>query len=384
MPERRPDVALHRGVGEVPLQPRLHQRRRQHVEQRVGHLEVGLGVLEPDRVHLVRHRRRADGPLAAHLREVPERDVRPQVGAEVVHHPVEPRQVRIQLGLPVVALDLRRERVPREPEPLDERPADPGPVRVGHRGEVRPERAGGAVELAEVLGVADPAQLPSQPRREDGQLLAERRRRRGLPMGMREHRYAAQLAGHLGDLVDDRSRAGQPDLLDRALDHQRVREVVDVLGGAGEVHELAEPAVLVGRDDRGETVLEEVLDRFDVVDRLPLDGGELVHLRRPELRHDAAQGRLLVVGEVPHTRHDLVVGQVDEPLHLDTDPHPVEGGLGEEVDQRRHDRAVPAVERTEGHRRVGVRERGHGSMLPEPHRASCRRLSAAGSVPAGS
>jgi DNA-directed RNA polymerase specialized sigma24 family protein len=41
-----------------------------------------------------------------------------------VQHPVEPGDVGIQLGLPVVALDLGGERVPAEAEVLDERAAD--------------------------------------------------------------------------------------------------------------------------------------------------------------------------------------------------------------------------------------------------------------------
>ena len=58
------------------------------------------------------------------LDEDPARDVRPHVGGQVVQHPVEPRDVRVQLGLPVVRLDLRGQRVPRQAEVLDERLAD--------------------------------------------------------------------------------------------------------------------------------------------------------------------------------------------------------------------------------------------------------------------
>ena len=153
--ERRADVALHRGVGEVALQAALHEGRGQHVEQGVADLEVGLGVLEADRVDLVRHVVEPDRALAAHLGEVAHRDVGPHVGAEVVQHPVEARDVGVELGLPVVALDLGGERVPGEAEALDERPADLRPVGVRHGGDVGAVGAGGAVELAEELGGLD-------------------------------------------------------------------------------------------------------------------------------------------------------------------------------------------------------------------------------------
>ena len=95
---------------------------------------------------------RPHGALAADLREVAERDVGPDVGAEVVQHAVEPRDVGVELGLPVVRLDLGGERVPRQAEGLDEPAAQRRPVGAGHGGEVRAVRAGRAVELAEVLG----------------------------------------------------------------------------------------------------------------------------------------------------------------------------------------------------------------------------------------
>jgi hypothetical protein len=98
VPEGGADVALHRGVGEVALEAALHERGAEHVEERVADLEVGLGVLEADRVDLVRHRRRADGALAADLGEVAHRDVGPHVGAQVVQHAVEPGDVGVELA----------------------------------------------------------------------------------------------------------------------------------------------------------------------------------------------------------------------------------------------------------------------------------------------
>jgi len=156
-----------------------------------------------------------------------------------------------------------------------------------------------------------------------------------------------------------------------------LRDVATIEDGMAEATTKAnvngESSVLLTRGDPGETALEEVLDRLDVVHRLPLDGGQFLDLRRPELGHDPAEGGLLVVGEVTDARDHLVVGEVDQPLDLDVDPHPVERRLGEELDEWRDDGAVPTVEGTEGHRRVGVRERGHVVILPETPGRPARR-----------
>ena len=62
--ERDAEVAQHGRVGEVALPARHRQLLGEVAQQRVGEAEVAFGVLEVDRVDLVRHRRRAD--LAGH------------------------------------------------------------------------------------------------------------------------------------------------------------------------------------------------------------------------------------------------------------------------------------------------------------------------------
>src|SRR5690606_30683259 len=117
--ERDADVALRRRIGQVPLHPRGDQRLRQRVQQRAGQFEVRLGVLEADRVDLVRHRRGAGGPRHGDLREVAERDVGPDVGGEVVQDAAGVPYVVVQLDLPVVRLDLGGQQVEVDAETLD-------------------------------------------------------------------------------------------------------------------------------------------------------------------------------------------------------------------------------------------------------------------------
>ena len=106
------------------------------------------------------------------------------------------------------------------------------------------------------------------------------------------HRVAAEL--------DQLVERGQQHLGTRGLQHQRVAGVVDVLAGAGEVHELARRLQL---DVVVQALLEPVLDRLDVVLGDSLGAGHLLDLLGAELVDNGAQPRLLVAGEAAHTGH---------------------------------------------------------------------------------
>src|SRR5690606_4614532 len=105
--------------------------------------------------------------------------------------------------------------------------------------------AGRAVELAQILRSGDAAELPAQAVGEDGQLLAHRGGGGRLAVRVRQQGYVGQLASHPAHLLDQLGRAGEPHLSDGALNHERVGEVVDVLGGAGEVHQLGDVRTVV-------------------------------------------------------------------------------------------------------------------------------------------
>ena len=148
---------------------------------------------------------------------------------------------REQLGLPVVRLDLRGERVPVEAEGGDELARERRPVDLGIGGDVGGEGAGRAAELAEVLDGLDLRELRSSRCDEDGELLADRRGGGGLPVGVGEHRPIRARRGRRSrSAADHVAQPRQPDLADRGADGDRVGEVVDVLARAGEVGELGE------------------------------------------------------------------------------------------------------------------------------------------------
>ncbi len=79
--------------------------------------------------------------------------------------------------------------------------------------------------------------------------------------------------------------------------------------------------------------------------------------------------------------HDLPVGEVDEPLDLDVDPLPVEGWLGQVVDEGCPRAAIATVEGAERDGGCDVSKRAHGRILPSTNASPSRGL---GTVSIGS
>ena len=208
------------------------------------------------------------------------------------------------------------------------------------------EVAGGARELAEVLGLFDAAQLAAEAVREHGHFLAEGGRRGRLTVGAREHRVVAELFGELCEAVGEGACLRQPHLLNSIPHRDRVREVVDVLARAGEVGEFGD----VLEAALGEAGANVVFDGLHVVASGRLDAGELVDVGLAEVRDDVTQ-RLLLLGAQRGRAEEAAVGEEDEPLHLDVHAGAVEGGFGEVLAEGLHGGAVAGVEGTQKLRR---------------------------------
>jgi hypothetical protein len=228
-------------------------------------------------------------------------------------------------------------------EALDEAAGDGLPVRLGRAHDMCRVRTGGAVDLAQVLGGSDPAQLPAQPVGQHRQLLAQGGRGGRLAVGAGQHRYRPQLPGHPGDVVGELLRGRQPDQLDRVADHQRVAQVVDVLAGAEQVDDL----VQVGQRGVGHPLLQVVLHRLDVVQGDPLGLGQLGDPGRTELARDPAQVGGLLTGQPAQPGNRPGRGQVDQPLHLDVQPPLVQRGLRQVRREGCDGAPVPPVQRPE-------------------------------------
>ncbi len=121
--------------------------------------------------------------------------------------------------------------------------------------------AHGTVDLAQVFDGVDLLQLALQTVGHVGHLLAHGARRSGLTMGAAQHRLVGVCTtqrrdgiSHLLHLVARNFNA--------MTQHQRVRQVVDVFGGAGKVNKFVDRHQL---GIVGDLLLDEVLNRFHVV-----------------------------------------------------------------------------------------------------------------------
>ncbi len=208
---------------------------------------------------------------------------------------------------------------------------------------MRVEVADGAVEFAADLDVEELASLTLDSGSDIRELLAERRRRGRLAVCVREHREIRVAVRERLEVDDELAQRRQNDSRAGVAQHQRIREVVDVLGRAREMNEGRQIAVSV----RGavQLVAQEVLDGLDVVIGLALERLYTACVVEAELIDD-------VVEHVLHRRvHRAqlddrgLVGQMLEPAHLDEHAIADQRVLGEVFPQGRGLRRVTAVER---------------------------------------
>ena len=353
--ERGTDVALGGRIGQIALPTGFHQRGGEGVEQRAADLEVGFGVLETNRVDLVRHGGGTSGTLDRHLGEHAAGDVHPHVHAQVVHDAVGVGDGGVQLGLPVVAFDLRGQRVPGQAHAVrDEFAGDGDPVDIRACGQVGTERAGRAVDLAQVLLVFDVLELTVQTVDVDGELLAERGRRGRLAVGEGEQRHILEFLGLAGEVVDDALELRGPHVFHRVLDATGDGEVVDVFGRAGEVHEGLQLVVDVGQLGRSlvDLIIDVVLHGLHIVVGDGLMSGVLLDAFGAEVLGNGAQEGLLFGSERLDAVNDRLVavalkavGQKNHPFDFDTHAFAVQGRFAHVFDERGGGLVITAVER---------------------------------------
>ncbi len=101
--------------------------------------------------------------------------------------------------------------------------------------------AHGAVDLAEDLRRGQALFGALQTVHHVRHFLAQSARRGGLPVGAAQHRQVGVLVGKVFQTPDQHLQRGQHHGIARALEHQRVAQVVDVFRGAGEMDEFQYP-----------------------------------------------------------------------------------------------------------------------------------------------
>eukprot|EP00962_Isochrysis_galbana_P006308 scaffold1704_cov100-Isochrysis_galbana.AAC.1 len=335
-----PKVAHHRRVGQVSLEPRDGKFLGKVGQHGVGQAEVAFSVLKVDRVDLW-------GRMGGR-RCVPLGDVGPHIAAEVEAHHVEPLHRVEQRRDKVMRLDLGGVRVVHESERLDKPLCKCWPVGAGHGGDVGLVGAAGAGALAQDRRGLHGRHLRPQPRHHVCHLLANGRGRRRLPVRVAQHGHLGQGVGHGHQLVDDGAHGRQRHLRPRVPQHQRVRQVVDVLRRAGKVDELDRRSQLRWRRvGRGDLILQVVLNGLDVVVGGALDLLHTLRLGHVEVVRDGLQrrhGRRVEPGQL---RHDGLGREPQQPGNLNGDTPLDERVLREVLPQRRRLVRVPTVDRAD-------------------------------------
>jgi hypothetical protein len=234
-----------------------------------------------------------------------------------------------------------------------------------------------------------------EPEAKHRQLLAQRGGRGGLAVRARQHGHLRRVHGHLGEMHDNLVHRRQQHVLQRALQHQAVREVVDVLGRARKVEHLGQ------RRQRGRlarALLQVILHGLDVVVRGLFNLLHALRVLQGELRDQVVQRSLGLGRELRELLENPVIGrsggagrssargaggelgraaQQLHPLDLNLDALLDQGVFGEVVAERARRLAIPPVHRGHGSER-GERER-LWLRFPRPRRRGRGRRRLGGS-----
>ena len=189
------------------------------------------------------------------------------------------------------------------------------------------EVADGTVDLAFDADARESLSLPLQAIDEVRDLLAERRGRRRLSVRPRHHRGLGVRMGHDPQPRDQRVEPGQQHLIARFLEHERVAQIVDVLGSAREMHELAT------RTPGGngiEAALDEVFDRFHIVIGLALDPLDLHGIGVGELGRERIEDGKCFARQTAQLRDQRLCCERFEPERFDAHSLTYQPALTEE------------------------------------------------------
>ncbi len=174
-------------------------------------------------------------------------------------------------------------------------------------------------------------------------------------MGARQHRKIRMVVGQLSQRCRQRTHARQQDALACVPEHERIGEIVDVFGRAGEMQKRLEPDRLAR--DALELRAQEVFDGFDVVIRFALDRLGLLRILDAEVIDELVEH--VVDGAIERRKFldAAFVGEELQPADLDERSVADQRGFREVLAQRCRFGSVAAVQRRKG----GERGSLHGS-----------------------
>ena len=146
---------------------------------------------------------------------------------------------------------------------------------------------------------------------------------------------------HIHDSLDDIVHQRQQGLVARLAQHERIGQVIDVLGGAGKVNEFADRFQFLVA---GDFLLEEIFHRLDVMVGGALDVLDTLCIRFVEFFNEVIEHMVGVVAERRHFTDVFLSRQRLQPADLDLHAMTDQPVLAEDGPQGFGFRSITAVD----------------------------------------
>ena len=230
MSQRNTHIPQHGRIGQVALQARNRQLRRQVVQYGIGYSEIPLRIFIIDGVHLVRHCRRPHFSRFDFLLEILHRNVLPEVPVEIYHNRVDTAQCIEQSGEIVVIRNLSGPFLPVYPQPLLQKSVpESRPVDIGISKTMSIEITGSSSKLTTHRNRFEQSHLPFQPIAEYPYLFPQTGGRCRLPVSFGKH---GNIFPFLGIPVDNSQHIFQHreiTIVQSLFQQKRNRRIINIL-----------------------------------------------------------------------------------------------------------------------------------------------------------
>ena len=338
-------VTQHRGVSQVALPAGYRQLARHMLQHGIRQTQVTFGVFKVDWVHFVRHGGRTDFPGDGLLPEVVQGDVTPYVTIEVDQDGVEARNAVKQLGDVVVRLNLGGVWVPLDPERRHKLFAELVPVHFRVRGDVGVVVTHRAVDFAEDLNLLQLTILAFHAVRHVRHLFTHGGWGCWLAVSTGQQRNVAVFHGQRFHRINDFTPVREYHLFPRGREHQRVRQVVNILRRTGEVNKFR---YRVQGRDACHFLFQEVFNCFHVVVGGAFDGFNARGIFFAELSNDFIKVIVCLCVKSRNFLDCCLGGQLLQPAYFNLNTELQQAIFAEDPAQRADFIAVASIDRGYG------------------------------------
>ena len=240
----------------------------------------------------------------------------------------EARNIAVELTLPVMRLNLSRQRVPRQTEALHKILRKKRPGNLGQRNAVSSPSSSGSVHLAQVFRVFNSRQLAREAIGENRQFFTHSDRSCRLTVGAREHGNIRTILSQFKKSRIQCLCTRQPYLANGSLNIEGIREVIDVLRGCKNMDQRTKRGKYSVRSENIASCLEAminvVLDCLHIVAGFGFDLSEFGNGIRVEILRKCTQIIQFRIRDFGCVSNDAPSQQLNHPLNLDKNSGSIE------------------------------------------------------------